>query len=66
MKKLFALVATLMLSVSAYAAQFKEGEHYQVLKTPPLLHQSSMSFSHSTARTVTLSNHHCSVEAAVA
>lgn len=34
MKKLFALVATLMLSVSAYAAQFKEGEHYQVLKTP--------------------------------
>lgn len=44
MKKLFALVATLMLSVSAYAAQFKEGEHYQVLKHPPLLHQSSMSF----------------------
>ncbi|PAR37442.1 thiol:disulfide interchange protein DsbA/DsbL [Vibrio metoecus] len=34
MKKLFALVATLMLSVSAYAAQFKEGEYYQVLKTP--------------------------------
>lgn len=34
MKKLFALVATVMLSVSAYAAQFKEGEHYQVLKTP--------------------------------
>ncbi|MGL4382037.1 MAG: thiol:disulfide interchange protein DsbA/DsbL [Vibrio sp.] len=34
MKKLFALVATLMLSVSAYATQFKAGEHYQVLKTP--------------------------------
>ncbi|MCW8333558.1 thiol:disulfide interchange protein DsbA/DsbL [Vibrio paucivorans] len=31
MKKLFALVATLMLSLSAHAAQFKQGEHYKVL-----------------------------------
>ncbi|KJY82495.1 thiol:disulfide interchange protein [Vibrio galatheae] len=31
MKKLFALVATLMLSLSAHAAQFSEGEHYTVL-----------------------------------
>jgi thiol:disulfide interchange protein DsbA len=31
MKKLFALVATLMLSLSAHAAQFSEGEHYKVL-----------------------------------
>ena len=31
MKKLFALVATLMLSLSAHAAQFKEGQHYKVL-----------------------------------
>ncbi|WP_428771918.1 thiol:disulfide interchange protein DsbA/DsbL [Vibrio sp.] len=39
MKKLFALVATLMLSLSAHAASFSEGEHYKVLdleksKTP--------------------------------
>ncbi|CCN73802.1 thiol:disulfide interchange protein DsbA/DsbL [Vibrio nigripulchritudo] len=39
MKKLFALVATLVLSVSAHAAQFKEGTNYKVLdleasKTP--------------------------------
>ncbi|CAM3025227.1 Thiol:disulfide interchange protein [Vibrio neptunius] len=34
MKKLFALVATVMLSLSAHAAQFKEGEHYQVLDIP--------------------------------
>ncbi|KLN65265.1 MULTISPECIES: thiol:disulfide interchange protein DsbA/DsbL [Vibrio] len=31
MKKLFALVATLMLSLSAHAAQFTEGQHYKVL-----------------------------------
>lgn len=31
MKKLFALVATVMLSLSAQAAQYKEGEHYKVL-----------------------------------
>ncbi|GLT20263.1 thiol:disulfide interchange protein [Vibrio zhanjiangensis] len=31
MKKLFALVATFMLSLSAHAAQFKEGDHYKVL-----------------------------------
>ncbi|WP_217514301.1 thiol:disulfide interchange protein DsbA/DsbL [Vibrio metschnikovii] len=34
MKKLFALVATLILSLSAYAAQFKEGVHYKVLDLP--------------------------------
>lgn len=31
MKKLFALVATLMLSFTAHAAQFSQGEHYKVL-----------------------------------
>ncbi len=31
MKKLFALVATLMLSLTVHAAQFKEGEHYKVI-----------------------------------
>jgi thiol:disulfide interchange protein DsbA len=31
MKKLFALFATLMLSLTAHAAQFKEGEHFKVL-----------------------------------
>lgn len=31
MKKLFALVTTLLLSLSAHAAQFSEGEHYKVL-----------------------------------
>ncbi|MGP8308584.1 thiol:disulfide interchange protein DsbA/DsbL [Vibrio sp. YIC-376] len=31
MKKLFALFSMLMLSLSAQAAQFKEGEHYKVL-----------------------------------
>ncbi|MGD8112624.1 thiol:disulfide interchange protein DsbA/DsbL [Vibrio sp. TRT 21S02] len=31
MKKLFALFATLMMSLSAHAAQFKAGEHYKVL-----------------------------------
>ncbi|MBR9789277.1 MAG: thiol:disulfide interchange protein DsbA/DsbL [Vibrionaceae bacterium] len=31
MKKLFALFSILMLSLSAQAAQFKEGEHYKVL-----------------------------------
>ena len=31
MKKLFALFSVLMLSLSAQAAQFKEGEHYKVL-----------------------------------
>ncbi|CAH8230106.1 MULTISPECIES: thiol:disulfide interchange protein DsbA/DsbL [Vibrio] len=35
MKKLFALVATLMLSLSAHAAQFNEGEHYKVLDLEP-------------------------------
>ncbi|EKO3418898.1 thiol:disulfide interchange protein DsbA/DsbL [Vibrio fluvialis] len=35
MKKLFALVATLMLSLSAHAAQFKEGEQYKVLNLEP-------------------------------
>ncbi|MCG3723651.1 thiol:disulfide interchange protein DsbA/DsbL [Vibrio cincinnatiensis] len=34
MKKLFALVATLMLSLSVQAAQFKEGVHYKVLDLP--------------------------------
>ncbi|WP_217515992.1 thiol:disulfide interchange protein DsbA/DsbL [Vibrio metschnikovii] len=34
MKKLFALVATLTLSLSAHAAQFKEGVHYKVLDLP--------------------------------
>lgn len=34
MKKLFALVATLILSLSAHAAQFKEGVHYKVLDLP--------------------------------
>lgn len=33
MKKLFALVATLMLSLSAHAAQFSQGEHYKILET---------------------------------
>ena len=32
MKKLFALVATVMLSLSVNAAQFKEGEHYKILE----------------------------------
>ncbi|MCZ4296072.1 thiol:disulfide interchange protein DsbA/DsbL [Vibrio sinaloensis] len=32
MKKLFALVATMMLSLSAHAAQFSQGEHYKVLE----------------------------------
>ncbi|MGR5069617.1 thiol:disulfide interchange protein DsbA/DsbL [Vibrio alfacsensis] len=32
MKKLFALFSMLMLSLSAHAAQFKEGEHYKVLE----------------------------------
>ncbi len=31
MKKIIALVATLMFSLSAYSAQFKEGVHYQEL-----------------------------------
>ncbi|WP_100753423.1 thiol:disulfide interchange protein DsbA/DsbL [Vibrio salilacus] len=31
MKKLFALVATVMLSFTAHAAQFSQGEHYKVL-----------------------------------
>lgn len=31
MKKLFALFSMLMLSLSAQAAQFNEGEHYKVL-----------------------------------
>ncbi len=35
MKKLFALVATLMFSLSAYSAQFEEGTHYKVLDLPP-------------------------------
>ncbi|NVD05875.1 thiol:disulfide interchange protein DsbA/DsbL [Vibrio sp. JPW-9-11-11] len=35
MKKLFTLVITLMLSFAAHAAQFKEGEHYQVLDLEP-------------------------------
>jgi len=35
MKKLFALVATLMFSLSAYAAQFEEGVSYKVLDLPP-------------------------------
>lgn len=34
MKKLFALVATLILSLSVHAAQFKEGVHYKVLDLP--------------------------------
>ncbi|EKO3924992.1 thiol:disulfide interchange protein DsbA/DsbL [Vibrio metschnikovii] len=34
MKKLFALVATLILSLSAHAALFKEGVHYKVLDLP--------------------------------
>lgn len=33
MKKLFALVTTLMLSLSVHAAQFSEGVHYKVLDT---------------------------------
>ncbi|WP_282177657.1 thiol:disulfide interchange protein DsbA/DsbL [Vibrio nereis] len=32
MKKLFALAATLLLSLSAHAAQFIDGQHYKVLK----------------------------------
>ncbi|MBU2897619.1 thiol:disulfide interchange protein DsbA/DsbL [Vibrio hepatarius] len=32
MKKLFALVATVMLSMSVNAAQFKEGDHYKTLE----------------------------------
>jgi thiol:disulfide interchange protein DsbA len=35
MKKLFALVATLMLSLTAHAAQFEEGTHYKVLDLEP-------------------------------
>ncbi|MCK6265636.1 thiol:disulfide interchange protein DsbA/DsbL [Vibrio sp. ZSDE26] len=35
MKKLFALFATLMLSLSAHAAQFEEGKHYKVLDLEP-------------------------------
>lgn len=35
MKKLFALVAALFLSVSAHAAQYNEGEHYKVLNMEP-------------------------------
>ncbi len=35
MKKLFALVATLLLSLTAHAAQFKEGVHYKALNLPP-------------------------------
>lgn len=34
MKKLFALVATLILSLSAHADQFKEGVHYKALNLP--------------------------------
>ncbi|GAJ78135.1 LOW QUALITY PROTEIN: periplasmic thiol:disulfide interchange protein DsbA [Vibrio sp. JCM 18905] len=51
MKKLFALFSMLMLSLSAHAAQFKEGEHYKVLDleaSKNLLR----SFSLSTAHTV--------------
>ncbi len=35
MKKLFALVATLMMSLSAYSAQFQEGVHYKELDLTP-------------------------------
>ncbi|MGF1698393.1 thiol:disulfide interchange protein DsbA/DsbL [Vibrio lamellibrachiae] len=35
MKKLFALFATLMLSLTAHAAQFEEGQHYKVLDLEP-------------------------------
>ncbi|MBD1559182.1 thiol:disulfide interchange protein DsbA/DsbL [Vibrio sp. S9_S30] len=35
MKKLFALIATVLISVSAHAAKFSEGEHYKVLDLPP-------------------------------
>ncbi|MEF1227412.1 thiol:disulfide interchange protein DsbA/DsbL, partial [Vibrio fortis] len=31
MKKLFAFFSLVMLSLSAHAAQFNEGEHYKVL-----------------------------------
>ncbi len=34
MKKLFALFTTLMLSLSAHAAQFSEGTHYRTLDLP--------------------------------
>ncbi|GLQ71924.1 thiol:disulfide interchange protein [Vibrio sp. vnigr-6D03] len=34
MKKLFALIATVLISVSAHAAKFSEGEHYKVLDLP--------------------------------
>ncbi|USD67939.1 thiol:disulfide interchange protein DsbA/DsbL [Vibrio sp. SCSIO 43136] len=34
MKKLFTLFAGLMLAVSAHAAKFNEGDHYQVLNGP--------------------------------
>ncbi len=33
MKKLFALITTVMLSLSAHAAQYIEGQHYKVLET---------------------------------
>ncbi|WP_394252437.1 thiol:disulfide interchange protein DsbA/DsbL [Vibrio profundi] len=35
MKKLFAFVSLLMLSLSAHAAKFSEGEHYKVLDLEP-------------------------------
>ncbi|MGF1722798.1 thiol:disulfide interchange protein DsbA/DsbL [Vibrio kyushuensis] len=35
MKKLFALFATLMLSLTTHAAQFEEGQHYKVLDLEP-------------------------------
>ncbi|WP_047049396.1 thiol:disulfide interchange protein DsbA/DsbL [Vibrio mexicanus] len=35
MKKLFALITTVMLSLSAHAAQYTEGQHYKVLDTEP-------------------------------
>lgn len=35
MKKLFALVVTLMVSLSAHAAQFSQGQHYKVLDLEP-------------------------------
>ncbi|WGW00410.1 thiol:disulfide interchange protein DsbA/DsbL [Vibrio sp. YMD68] len=35
MKKLFAIFATLMLSITAHAAQFEEGTHYKVLDLEP-------------------------------
>lgn len=57
MKKLFALVATLMLSLSAHAAQFNEGEHYKVLDLEPSKNPTVTEFfSHSTAHTATLLN----------